>query len=178
MKYNKSQFPIIVFSDNSTGFFAFLIRWRTKGMYNHVMTMIGGNSVASQGLSTFKLMPLEEYKIRGNRLKFVGVKLSQDGKKAVLDSINMKLEKSKIKKRYDYLGIVGQALGLRWLNNPWTDICSEDVVNHLKQAIPHEDEKTKKALESIYNHGSPEDLNAKMKEHKDVFYVIDRWQWD
>lgn len=178
MKFENNDFPVVVFSDNSTGFFAFLIRWKTKGMYNHVMTMTDNDTIASQGLSTFKLVTLEEYKIRGNRLKFVGIKLSEDGKSAVLNSINRKLEKKKIKKRYDYLGIIGQALGLKWLNNPWTDICSEDVVYHLKPAIPYEDGLMKKALESIHRHGSPADLNAKMKEHKDVFYVIDRWQWD
>ena len=178
LNIQEDLFPITVFSDNATGFFPYLIRVRTKGMYQHIMTAIRNRTFASQGVVTFSKVPFSSFMRKGFRLKFVGARLSKGGKVAVLDSIYEKLGKSKDKRVYDFLGILGQLLGLKWINNPFTHICPEDVVHHLKKAIPYETEEVAEVLRGLPDHGSPEDVNEYQKKHQNVFYVIGRWQYD
>jgi hypothetical protein len=175
------KFPLVVFASHSTSLFSFLIRWRTNGMYNHAMLQVNAVRFASQGVVAYDLVPVRDYKKRGNRLKFIHLNINEDARKAVFESISEKLQKSKIKRRYDFLGIIGQAIGFKWLNNPWTHFCSEDIVHHIKKAIPYikeDEEHTFQAILNLPKHGSPAEVNEYMKKLADVFVVVNRWSYD
>jgi len=178
LNIEEDLFPCVVFSDDSTGLFSFLIRWRTKGMYNHAMIAPWPGEFASQSISKYAIIPMGVYLKRGIRLKFIGINLTQMGKKAILSSIKEKDSRPKIEKFYDFLAIFGQTVGFTWIQNPYKDFCSEDVVKHLKKAIPYEPESTAEALKSLPDHGSPEAVNKAMKAYQGVFSVIGRWQYD
>lgn len=141
--------PLIVFSDHSSGFIQWIIKWRTKASYSHAMVMIEPGKFASQG-NVFSNAPLSRYIKRGNRLKFWKVKeLTVVEKKLFEARVNKKLNLPWWKRNYDYLGIFGQATGLRFFNVPWKQFCSEVVRDFLKEPI----------LSDLPRYPSPKDLD-------------------
>ena len=80
---------------------------------------------------------------------------------------------------YDWLGILGQAIGISKINTPGLAYCSEDVAYHCRKIGPYVANKTtNKILSEMPCNGSPEDLNSYMKKHKDVFQVYLKWEED
>lgn len=173
-------FPYLVFADKTYGWIESLIKIRTEGQYNHVMFAIAPDKFASQG-GTYATFGFSAYMKKGNRLKFVEiVGLTDIQKGKIFESIGNKLNKPWYKKRYDFLGILGQAVGIKKVNNPWTDYCSEDVVEHIKnmaKIIPYED-KRKKVFVLMPDHGSPQDLNDYIKQNPEQFKTVARWDYD
>ena len=178
LKIPKEDFPLIVFSDKTYGIVEFLIKLRTRGRYNHVMWAIAPNTFATQS-GSFKLLPFKSYMQRGNRLKFVKVKCLDDGdKELIVSSTKVKSEKKWWKRSYDYLGIIGQALGIKKVNVNGLHYCSEDVVYHLARFSCFYDDNAQEVINSMPKHESPEGLNEYMKKHQDVFEVYGRWADD
>ena len=173
-------FPYLVFADKTYGWIESLIKIRTKGEYNHVMFAIAPDKFASQG-GTYSTFPFSAYMKKGNRLKFVEIAGLTDLQKAkILESIEKKLGQPWYKKRYDFLGILGQAVGIKKINNPWIDYCSEDVVEHIKymaKIISYTD-PLKKALVLMPDHGSPQDINDYIKQYPEQFKTVVRWDYD
>jgi len=179
----KEELPLIVFSDSSSGFIQWIIKARTKGTYNHVMWAHKSRKFASQG-NIYSEVPFGRYEKYGNRLKFLQIKgLTFAQKKMIVFSIENKLKLPWHKRLYDWFGvIIGQAVGLKGINTPWLDYCSEDVPQHLKE--------NKELLKSIGNnglrdfidhipkHGSPEDLNKYFKQNPDYTMVYAKWDSD
>lgn len=184
-KISLDKLPLIVFSDFTSGLVEFLIKWRTKGSWNHVMWLIPGPDdrpiFASQG-NVFSLAPLKRYMAENNRLKFVSViGLGTAHKLALINSIYEKINRPWWKKTYDWLGIAGQAFGARWLNIPGAHICSEDVPHHLRKLVSPQTRippETKTALMNLPRHGSPEDLNDYFKARPEAFEAIGEWVGD
>ena len=177
----QSAFPLIVFADHSYGWIESFIKMRTKGIYNHVMWAIAPDTLASQG-GKYSKFPFSAYMKNGNRLKFVEIiGLNETEKQAILDSINEKLAKPWWNTRYDYIGIIGQAIGIKKVNNPWIDYCSEDVVTHLVnklfKIIPNE-HSFKSIIKNMPTHGSPQDLNEYIKKYPENFKTYLRWESD
>lgn len=173
--------PLIVFSDHSSGFVEWLIKMRTKGDYNHVMWFYRQGFFASQG-NTYSEAPLDRYMKHGNRLKFyrlIGITPVQ--KYLILASIRKKLSLPWWKKCYDWFGIFGQAIGVKWVNTPWLQYCSEDVPSHLKymaeSGIP-EYENAHKVIMGIQKHFSPQELNDYFKQFPEIFQVYGKWEAD
>lgn len=181
-KISLNKLPLIVFSDFTSGLVEFLIKWRTKGSWNHVMWLVPGPDdrpiFASQG-NVFSLAPLKRYMAKNNRLKFVSVRgLSEDQKLALINSIYEKISRPWWKKTYDWIGIAGQAFGVRWLNTPGAHFCSEDVPYHLRKIVHFLPEETGKTVSCIPGHGSPEDLNYFFKAHPEAFEIVGEWEGD
>ena len=176
----EKDLPLIVFSDTTSGFFEFLIKWRTRGSYNHAMWSAHKGLFASQG-NTYSEVPYSRYTTHGKRLKFFQIlDLSIIDRNRIISSIEMKLEKPWYKKMYDWLGIVGQVVGVDWLNDPALEYCSEDVAHHIfymANLLPDNFYK-KKILLSIPRHASPEELNEYFKKYPEVFRVYGEWDSD
>ena len=178
---SKDDCPLIFLSDFTSGPIEFVIKFRTKGNYNHAMWMPWPREFASQGW-TYSLVKLDRYMKRNNRLKAWAVKgLTPVLRKLLVESITKKLARPWWKKRYDFLGILGQAIGLDWLNTPYLDFCSEDVALHLKYVADkglNDDNPLKKVIQEMPKHGSPEDINEYFKKHSEHFEVFGKWEGD
>lgn len=162
-----TDLPLIVFSDHSSGFIAWLIKWKTKGNYSHVMTMIRPSEVASQG-NVFSSVYISRYMTRNSRLKFWKIKgLTLDEKIEIEKRITIRLSLPWWKRMYDFAGIAGQAIGLKFINNPWKVYCSEQVKADCLNVIVEWDQE----------HPSPKDLNEFMKTNE-RFEVYCRWSAD
>lgn len=173
-----TDLPLIVFADQTDGLMAFLIKWRTKGEYNHVMIMHKPWYVASQG-NTYTEFPISRYMLHGGRLKFFRlVLLTSAAKIALINNIQDELKKSWWQRSYDYLGLLGQAIGLKWLNMPGLHYCSEDVVYHLKEISEYLLTAQQKIINEIPNHGSPQELHDYFQRNPTVFSEYGKWEAD
>ncbi len=166
-KFTKEHLPLVVFSDHSSGWIQFLIKWRTKGNYNHVMLMLEPGEFVSQG-NTFSKCPISRYMTNKSRLKFYRIKDLTEGDIALLYAmIEDDLNGSWWSKHYDYFGIFGQILGISKINSPGRMYCSERVSKYLRALL----------LQRIPEHPSPAELNEAMKDHPRT-PVFGRWSAD
>jgi len=177
----KQDCPLIVFSDKTSGLVEFFIKLRTKGDYNHIMWLPWPREFASQG-NTYSLAPLDRYMKKNNRLKFYSVNgLTPVQKALIVESITKKLARPWWRKKYDWLGIAGQAIGIKWINTPWLSYCSEDVPYHLKYMAEkglNQDNSLYKVIMGIPSHASPQELNEYFKKFSQHFSVYGKWEDD
>ncbi len=160
--------PLIVFSDFSSGIIQSLIKIRTAGVYAHVMIMHRPGFFASQG-NMFSEAPLKRYMKKGNRLKFFKIEsLTVNERGALARKMRQDLTAPWWKRFYDYPGIIGQALGFRWINSPFRMYCSERVAAWLR-ACPR--------FWAMPYHPSPQRLNEIMKLSPD-FKIYGFWDND
>lgn len=180
-KIPPADLPLIVFSDCTSGLIEFIIKFRTKGAYNHVMWMHKPGLLASQG-NTYSEAPFARYMKKNSRLKFVEViGLTEQDRSAIQKSIALKLARPWWKKRYDWLGIIGQAIGITWINTPWLDYCSEDAPQHLKtwaeKWLDPSDPRSI-AMLAIPRHASPQQLSDYFQNKPEFFRLYGKWEDD
>ena len=166
----EADLPLIVLSDFSSGVIQSLIKIRTSGSFSHVMVMHRTGFFASQG-NMFSEAKLERYMKEGNRLKFFRIKnLTEEERRALSRKMEADLAAPWWRRWYDYRGIIGFAIGLRWLNSPFRMYCSERVASWLKALS-----RFNKILPL---HPSPEELNKIMKEDTYNFDFYGLWDSD
>ncbi len=156
LKIPQELLPLMVLSDDLYGLFALTIRQHQQGCYNHFMWMHWPGFFASQGLF-FEEVPAQKYLQGRHRLKFwhcPGWTPQERG--TIIDAIAKDLAKPKLKTRYDWLQILGIAVGLRYLNLPGLRICS-DYIEYLRLVDKGYDLKP---------HPSPPEVNCWLEEHE------------
>lgn len=166
LKIKKSQCPCAVLSAHDTNGMSWLIRLFTASSYNHIMTMRRPGYVCTQGWG-FKEIPVEEYMKKRCRMKFwIFPKMTEVRKQLLCAILQKRLERPWYRQTYDVLGVLGQAINVRWLNNPFSYYCSEQFA-----------EDWTKAYKNIPGKPSPEDINALFKTWPEA-EVLGYWQND
>ena len=161
----ENRLPLIVLSTHSSCFIQWIIKFRTKANYSHIMTMIWKGEFASQG-NTFSSVPISRYMTRQSHLKFWRIKeLTEEEEELIRKRINKRLNLPRKKRRYDYLGILGQATGWKWIRSPsGRPYCSRQVKWDVLDDI----------IDGIEKYPSPKDLNEFFKKHPRM-EVYGRW---
>jgi len=162
-------YPQMMLTRNTRSFIGSKISDTTKGFYNHFCWLTSPNKVASQDW-IFKEVPLDDYLNEKYVVKFVtDTRWSISTKVRLLLKIREDLNKPWYKKLYDPLAIFGQWSGLKWIQNPMNDICSDKI-------------KILKDVDPDYNlkFPSPTDINAYQKAHqktdeREGYLVTGRW---
>jgi hypothetical protein len=148
------KLPMMVISDNLQGLFGLLIKLVTKSFYSHFMWMHKPGLMATQSwwfhealVTTFKK----------NSLKvFWCPTWTTEQRAGLIQVIESCLHKSWWETRYDVLGVIGQFLGLDWLQSDKYQYCSEHIC---KLALVDPD-----ALEWLKTcRPTPEEVNAWLK---------------
>lgn len=154
----ETDFPVIVFSENCRSIISWAIRIRTGGEKNHVMIMTGAGYVATQGFLGYKRLPIADFMRVGEKLKFVSIAecCTDAEKSAIKMAVEIDLARPWYRTAYDFLGIAGQLLGLKFINNPWKDYCSEIVAKYCKLV--------KSMAGQIPYKPNPEELNEALKK--------------
>lgn len=135
-KIKEEDLPLVCLVDDRRSFLSWIIKAHTSGNYNHIMEYHRGGYFASQSYRGFREIKIGKYMKSHLFLKFWKVKnLTQDQKEKWESLIRAELRRPWWDRRYDYLGVVGQFLKIRWLNNPWLKYCSERVAEHLRKAL-------------------------------------------
>ncbi len=154
------EMPLTVFTDNSNNFVSWVIKWRTAGIYNHVMNMKNSYSFLSQNPNGLKVVPLDKYLKRNIKLKFWEIICTKEQRNKMLSEMEKDSNLPWYKTMYDFLGIFGQAIGIRRLNNPMKMFCQERNAKYLRII----DKDFPRNL-------SPEGANEYMKT-KPLFYKV------
>lgn len=131
----KEALPLLVFTDDVRGFISFGIKVHSKGNYNHTMMLIEPNVLTSQGV-LYRRVPLEKYMTGRHRLKFWQPDLSHFKKVRLIETIEEALNQPWWRRTYDYVGILGQLIRLRCIQNPFQSYCSERDSAYLREYIP------------------------------------------
>ena len=82
--------------------------------------------------------------------------MSENKKKKLLKLIEKDLSAPWWRRRYDFLGIVGQLLRIRWIQSPWAKYCSERVAGYLRKVLKM----------AIPVRRTPSEINAIFKKHQ------------
>lgn len=178
-----NQYPCQVWADSNSDVIASAIKARTKANYSHVMWMVRPGILVSQGFTGYREIQIEDYMKPNNRLKFIGLNgITEEGRHTIYESIYKKLRGPKYRQWYDFLGIIGQLTGIKWIQNPWKDFCSEDMPMHLKRALAIAPQafspELTKAINGIKKNISPGELDNYSKFNRDVFPLIAKWEAD
>ena len=133
---------MIVFADDLLSPFGFGVRAHQKGSYPHVMEMPRPGVLVTQNLTGLKEVPVNKYVNKTTRLKLVfNAKLTNEQKRDWLWSIEKDLNPKWWQRlfmfRYDWIGILGQSLHIKWLQNPLSYYCSERVSNRIKNVFKY-----------------------------------------
>lgn len=161
----EADLPLIVLADNLRSFIAWGIKKHTKGKYSHIMEMHRVGYFATQGC-TYKEVPVRLYMSGKHRLKFWKCKgLTPQAREEWLDMTARELNASWWKRKYDVLGIIGQAIFLRFINNPWTKYCSERVATKIRKFF---------AI-LVPKHPSPSDCNKALIDDSRTAEVYGYW---
>ena len=123
--------PLVVLSRGFYSRIAVEISRFDHSLYNHFMWMIHPGKFVSQDF-LFREVPAKDYLQGKHQLKFWYSRSWLPQKKLmVIDAIEDELKKHWIKRRYDFLQIIGIKLHIRQLQIPWLHICS-DRADYLK----------------------------------------------
>ncbi len=150
---NHSDLPLLTLSFNYRNFLSSAINIRRGSHYNHLMWMYEPGKFASQGVF-FQSESIAKY-TNHHRLKFwSNPDWTDTERKILINAIKADLNKPKWKTRYDVLAILGQALGLGFIQNPLTKICS-DYGGYLRK------------VDSDYSlkHPAPDEVNTWLARH-------------
>lgn len=152
--------PYMCLAHNPLALFGFGICVRTHGNYSHFQWKIRSNVVATQGLY-FKEVDIFPHYAK-YQMKFVyNEKWTPLQRAMILASLDRDLAKPWWMGGYDVLQIVGQGVGLPWIQGPFSEVCS-DSFNHVKVADSHYDLK----------YTTPTLVNQYTKEHQELGYKV------
>lgn len=158
-------FPQAVHVDDRRGTFGYAIKSHTKDNYNHVMFYIRPGVLASQSPKGFREVPIDDYMQPQYMLKFWNIDLTPEEKNKLLECIANKLKEKRSWISYDWLAIFGQAICVKWIQNPFQDDCTENVRSILRAARPGI---------VLPAHPSPADLN-KAFANDPLFKIYGYW---
>ena len=151
----KGDTPVLVLSDRVRGLVPWLIRGHTDGYYNHAMWSHNPGMFATQEWR-FRERLASDFVQGDYRLKFW---MSFDWGVAVRAQMMARIREQILARgRYDWLGILGQAICVKRLNLPGRAYCSEAAADVLRQADPL----------FRMDHPSPADINRWCKDRSSM----------
>jgi len=161
--------PLVVLVDDRRSFIGWGIKHKS-GNYCHIMEMHKPGFVASQNFNGFREIPIKKYMKPQMFLKFWKVEMTEEQRKDWISRINVDLTRKWFQKRYDFLGILGQALNIRWIQSPWAKYCSEQVGSRLRSVfnIPIKDLNLRR---------TPSEIDFFMKSYEKVKFTPYGYWW-
>jgi len=112
--------------------FASVTELITQSDVNHSMLLLP-EGLATQE-KTYHVVGLERYLDGHHRIEVYRLRLDRFELGAILADARRDLADHWWRKLYDWLGIMGQALHISWLQNPLKYYCSERCAKHLRRA--------------------------------------------
>lgn len=155
--FTADDLPLFVFVDDRTSLIGWLIKWHTRGEYNHVMMMHKPGMLVSQDFAGYREVPLKNYLKKNILLKFFSYDgIRPDQKEYIYKDIDAQLKENSFKKGYDWLGIFGQAIGCPWIHSPWRKYCSTRVTKIARDlSIPVPDDQNPSQLNTLFHTKMP-----------------------
>jgi len=180
----QSMEPTIWFC-NENDFIAEAIDWRTdiKGIHpwNHAMLSINQGHFVCQSMGIFnayKQGPMSTYMVKGTQLGCVKlVNNNPQFASAFAKSVQARLTAPWWVTQYDYLGILGQAIGVPEIHTPGLEYCSVDVIRHLVNACPYLPKSDQLVINAIPRETNPEKLWQIILNNPQTFNFYGQWSY-
>ncbi len=132
----QSDCPLVILLDDRRGLLGFLIKAHSKGNYSHIAEMHISGFVATQDPVGFREVPIEKYMRPQYHLKFWKYEpITEEQRQDWVNTLKNELNAPWRRRRYDFLGIIGHMLHIRWLNNPFIKYCTERVAEHMRDIL-------------------------------------------
>ena len=161
----QEDMPVFVFSDDRRSFIGWAIKAHSKGNYNHIMIMVNPCRVVTQG-GTYKEIPIKRYMKPFIHLKFWKChNITPAEAYQIFNKVGKDLKLPWWRKLYDFIGIVGHLVGVRWVNIPWLSYCSERVLSYVRVI-----------LKDVESRQSPAELNELFKKEKRMTLIGHWWE--
>lgn len=166
INFTETDLPIIVLADDRRGFFGWGIKAHEHGNYNHAMIAHKPGYLVTQGFDSFKEVRITSYLDSGQMLKFWRIKnMSQGEINTISRNITRRISLPWYKKSYDWIGIFGQLIHVKFIQSPFQSFCSEQVradyispVDRSARLVPKEP--------------SPSDLDRVFRTNPQVFECL------
>lgn len=179
----QSLMPLIWFWNWNGNLISEGIDFRTniKGIapQSHAMLSINPGKFVAQNMSIFngyKEVPMEDYMVKGGVLTCVTLVNNNPAFSAAFaKSVQKRLTAPWWQTQYDYLGIVGQAVGQPWIHTPGLRYCSVDVIRHLVNACPNLPKPDQLLINSINPESNPEVFYEDTLEESKTFNQYGNW---
>lgn len=166
----KEHYPIIMYCDGGS-LFSWLIRTVDKSAASHVEVLYDTDKIASQGL-WYQEFPVD--KIKSYNVKLIwNPDWTAEQRKCINDAIKLRLTEGKWKTRYDVIGVLGEALGIKWMQSRKTDFCSEAVAKFIRCVDPEFDKWMNSNITP-----TPREINLYTKSHNPPYQVYGRFMVD
>ena len=162
LELNPTFIPCVCLVDDRQSFLGWAIKSHESGNYNHAMTMISPNYVASQNPGGYKISKIDGYKSKRFYLKFwQPLKVTDYQLIKWREVIAQGVSAPWWQRRYDFLGIIGQLINVPKIHSPWGKFCSERVRDELVSVF--------ECCKDMRKQPSPADCNEYFKTHKEWF---------
>lgn len=127
--------PALVLTDHLASWVSWRIKAHSKGYYSHAMLFLPDGRLISQGWM-LRVADWDSYLDGKHRVKLWTCEAwkGETAVRRITRQVDRYLESGPRRRRYDWLGIVGQALGLRWINFRGRTYCSEFVSAVLRKS--------------------------------------------
>lgn len=175
--------PWIVLSNNTKDPIAQAIDFRTdiKGIdpIDHAMLSINQGEFVWESMSiwnAYRQGPMETFMVQGGQLKFVQLVNNNPAFTAAFSkSVQKRLARPGFENSYDFLGIIGQAVGLPFIHTPGLEYCSVDVIRHLVNACPTLPKEDQIVINNIPRESNPEGLYQIILANPSTFKIYAQW---
>lgn len=146
---------------------------------DHAMLSINEGEFVWESMAlwnAYKRGSMDTFMTQGSQLKFVQlVNNNPQFTQAFTKSVQQRLARPAIENSYDFLGIVGQAIGQPWIHTPGLEYCSVDVIRHLVNACPYLPKEDQMIINGIPRETNPEQLWQIILNNPQTFYFYGQW---
>lgn len=147
--------------------------------WNHAMVSINQGEFVWQSMgiiNAYKKGPMSVYMVKGSKLGCVKfVNNNPDFSDAFDKSVQSRLTAPWWQTQYDYLGILGQAVGVPWIHTPGLRYCSVDALRHAVNACPNLPKSDQLIINNIPPEINPEALWNVIVNNPNTFSVSGIW---
>ena len=96
-------------------------------------------------------------------------------KSLIYSAVTKRLKLPWWKRFYDFPNLLGQAIGVHWLEMPYLCICSQEVADDYIRSVPRVWNSLSDVDKRTLQNPSPADLDKIIDSRADLFVVIGYW---
>lgn len=167
----ESDYPFIVSKGGGIDPLSRLIRWRTNSWCEHSMLAINPGKVVWESASSwYGEGDVQSYMTPNTCLKYYAInEINPQAVQALRDYVSNRIASPWYHKLYDWVGIMGQAVGLPKIHTPGLEYCSVDAIHALKAMAPALGGLSQKVLEIMDPEENPGYLDMVMNKYNSLF---------
>lgn len=176
----QSDFPFIVSKGGGIDLMSRLIRWRTNSWCEHSMLAINpGKFVWEDTANWYGEGPMEHYMVPNVCLKFYQlVDMNPASFDLLRKYVATRISSPWYDKIYDWVGILGEAIGFPKIHTPGLEYCSVDAIHALGAMVPSLPSIDNQVIRSIPSEENPGYLDLLMLNYPKVFRAYGTYQYD